>query len=74
MANAVFETVVNRMVAEQTEAEIESVVDELAGNGLMTQREAAMLLQFVQLMRERMEPEERVQRLRAIFSTLSNFS
>ena len=63
MANAVFETVVNRMVAEQTEAEIESVVDELAGNGLMTQREAAMLLQFVQLMRERMEPEERVQSL-----------
>ncbi|MHC1760261.1 MAG: CtsR family transcriptional regulator [Negativicutes bacterium] len=74
MANAVFETVVNRMVAEQTEAEIETVVDELAGNGLMTQREAAMLLQFVQLMRERMEPEERVQSLRAIFSTLSNFS
>ena len=40
----------------------------------MTQREAAMLLQFVQLMRERLAPEERVQSLRAIFSTLSNFS
>ncbi len=74
MANVVFETIVNRIVTDQTEADIDTLVEELRGSGLMTQREAAMLLQFVQLMRERLEPEERVQSLRAIFSTLSNFS
>jgi len=74
MANAMFETVVSRIVADQTGAEIESMVEELRGSGLMTKREAAMLLQFVQLMQKRMEPEERVQSLRAIFATLSNFS
>lgn len=74
MANAMFETVVSRIVAEQTGAEIDSMVEELRGSGLMTKREAAMLLQFVQLMQKRMEPEERVQSLRAIFATLSNFS
>ncbi|HWR29864.1 MAG TPA: CtsR family transcriptional regulator [Negativicutes bacterium] len=74
MANAMFETVVSRIVADQTGAEIDSMVEELRGSGLMTKREAAMLLQFVQLMQKRMEPEERVQSLRAIFATLSNFS
>ena len=74
LANSLFDTVVNRLVADQTEAEVELLVEELHGSGLMTQREAAMLLQFVQLMRERLAPEERVQSLRAIFSTLSNFS
>lgn len=74
LANSLLETVVNRIVANQTESEVELLVEELCGSGLMTQREAAMLLQFVQLMRERLEPEERVQSLRAIFSTLSNFS
>ena len=74
LANSLLETVVNRIVADQTESEVELLVEELCGSGLMTQREAAMMLQFVQLMRERLEPEERVQSLRAIFSTLSNFS
>jgi transcriptional regulator CtsR len=74
LANSLLETVVNRIVADQTESEVELLVEELCSSGLMTQREAAMLLQFVQLMRERLEPEERVQTLRAIFSTLSNFS
>ncbi len=74
LANSLLETVVNRIVADQTESEVELLVEELCSSGLMTQREAAMLLQFVQLMRERLEPEERVQSLRAIFSTLSNFS
>ena len=74
MANAVFETVVNRIVADHTDNDIDTVVEELRGSGLMTQREAAMVMQFLQLMQERMEPEERVQSLRAIFSTLSNFS
>ena len=74
LANSLLETVVNRIVADQTESEVELLVEELCSSGLMTQREAAMMLQFVQLMRERMEPEERVQSLRAIFSTLSNFS
>ena len=74
LANSLLETVVNRIVADQTESEVELLVEELCGSGLMTQRAAAMMLQFVQLMRERLEPEERVQSLRAIFSTLSNFS
>jgi transcriptional regulator of stress and heat shock response len=74
LTHAMFETVVNRIVSDPTEADIDTLVEELHGSGLMTQREGAMLLQFVQLMRERMEPEERVQSLRAIFSTLSNFS
>ena len=74
LANSLLETVVNRIVADQTESEVELLVEELRSSGLMTQREAAMMLQFVQLMRERLEPEERVQSLRAIFSTLSNFS
>lgn len=74
LANSLLETVINRIVADQTESEVELLVEELCSSGLMTQREAAMMLQFVQLMRERMEPEERVQSLRAIFSTLSNFS
>ena len=74
LANSLLETVVNRIVADQTESEVELLVEELCGSGLMTQREAAMMLQFEQLMRERLEPEERVQSLRAIFSTLSNFS
>ena len=74
MHHAVFETAVNRIVAEQTETEVDTLVEELRGSGLMTQREAAMVMQFLQLMQERMEPEERVQSLRAIFSTLSNFS
>jgi len=74
MANAVFETVVNRIVADHTDNDINTLVEELRGSGLMTQREAAMVMQFLQLMQERMEPEERVQSLRAIFSTLSNFS
>ena len=74
LANSLLETVVNRIVADQTESEVELLVEELCSSGLMTQREAAMLLQFVQLMRERLEPEERVQSLRTIFSTLSNFS
>lgn len=74
LANSLLETVINRIVADQTESEVELLVEELCSSGLMTQREAAMLLQFVQLMRERLEPEERVQSLRAIFSTLSNFS
>jgi transcriptional regulator CtsR len=74
MANAVFETVVNRIVADHTDNDIDALVEELRGSGLMTQREAAMVMQFLQLMQERMEPEERVQSLRAIFSTLSNFS
>lgn len=74
VANAVFATIANRIDADRTEAEIDMLVEELKGSGLMTQREAAMMLQFVQLMRERMEPEERAQSLRAILSTLSNFS
>jgi transcriptional regulator of stress and heat shock response len=69
-----FEAVVNRMVSDHTVAGIENLVEELRGNGMMTQREAAMLLQFVQLMQERMAPEERIQSLRSIFATLSNFS
>lgn len=74
MANAVFETVVNRIVVDQTDSDIDTLVEELRGSGLMTQREAAIVMQFLQLMQERMEPEERVRSLRAIFSTLSNFS
>ncbi len=74
MHSAVFETVVSRIMADQTAADMDTMVEELCGNGLMTQREAAMFLQFIQLMQERMEPEERVQSLRVIFSTLSNFS
>jgi len=74
MDHTVFETAVNRIVAEQTETEVDTLVEELRGSGLITQREAAMVMQFLQLMQERMEPEERVQSLRAIFSTLSNFS
>ena len=74
LANSLLETVINRIVADQTESEVELLVEELCSSGLMTQREAAMMLQFVQLMRERLEPEERVQSLRTIFSTLSNFS
>lgn len=74
MDHMVFETAVNKIAADQTGIEVENLVDELRGSGLMTQREAAMLMQFLQLMQERMEPEERVQSLRAIFSTLSNFS
>jgi len=74
MANDVFETMVNRIGADQKEVDIDTLVEELYGSGFMTQREGAMLLQFVQLMRERMEPEERVQSLRIIFSTLANFS
>lgn len=74
MTNALLETVLNRIVEQQTEADIDRLLEELCGSGLMTQREAAMLLQFVQLMKERMDPGERVQTLRAIFSTLSNFS
>jgi transcriptional regulator of stress and heat shock response len=69
-----FEAVVNRMISDHTVAGIENLVEELRGNGMMTQREAAMLLQFVQLMQERMAPEERIQSLRSIFATLSNFS
>ena len=74
LANDAFEAVVNRILTDHTIAGIENMVEELLGNGMMTQREAAMLLQFVQLMLERMAPEERVQSLRSIFSTLSNFS
>jgi transcriptional regulator of stress and heat shock response len=74
MDHMVFETAVNKIVADQTGMEVDSLVDELRGSGLMTQREAAMLMQFLQMMQERMEPEERIQSLRAIFSTLSNFS
>lgn len=73
-SDAVFETIVNRIVADHTTADIDILVEELQGSGLMTQRESAMLLQFLRLMQERMEPEERVRSLRAIFSTLSNFS
>lgn len=69
-----FEAAVNRMISDQTAAGIENLVEELRNNGMMTQREAAMLLQFVQLMQERMAPEERIQSLRSIFATLSNFS
>jgi len=69
-----FESVVNRIVADHTAAGVEDLVEELHGKGLMTQREAAMLLQFVNLMQERMEPEERIQSLRSILATLSNFS
>jgi len=74
LTNDAFEAVVNRILTDHTIAGIENLVEELLGNGMMTQREAAMLLQFVQLMQERMAPEERVQSLRSIFSTLSNFS
>ena len=74
ISDAVFETIVNRIVANHTTADIDTVVEELQGSGLMTQRESAMLLQFLRLMQERMEPEERVRSLKAIFSTLSNFS
>ncbi len=69
-----FEAAVNRMISDQTAAGIENLVEELRSNGMMTQREAAMLMQFVQLMQERMAPEERIQSLRSIFATLSNFS
>ena len=74
LTNDAFEAVVNRMVSDHTAAGIENLVEELLGNGTMTQREAAMLLKFVQLMQERMAPEERAQSLRSIFATLSNFS
>jgi len=74
IANDVFDTVVSRILANNTADEIGSLVEEVQGNGLMTKREAAMLMQFVQLMQERLGPEERVHGLRAIFSTLSNFS
>ena len=69
-----FEAAVNRMISDQTAAGIENLVEELRSNGMMTQREAAMLMQFVQLMQERMAPEERIQSLRSIFASLSNFS
>lgn len=39
MANSLLETVVNRIVADQTESEVELLVEELCGSGLMTQRE-----------------------------------
>ena len=74
MANDVFDTVLSRIVADHTSDDIDSLVEELRGSGLMTQREAAMWMQFVQLMQERLNPDERVRSLRAIFSTLSNFS
>ena len=74
MATDVFDTVLSRIVADHTADDIDSLVEELRGSGLMTQREAAMLMQFVQLMQERLNPDERVRSLRAIFSTLSNFS
>lgn len=74
MDNDVFATVVSRIVTDHTADDIDCLVNELCGCGLMTQREAAMLMQFVHLTRERLEPEERTQGLRAIFSTLANFS
>lgn len=73
LAQDAFESVVSRM-ADQTAAGVADLVEELQGRGMMTRREAAMLLQFVTLMQERMEPEERIHTLRAILSTLSNFS
>ncbi len=74
MANDVFDSALSRIVADHTADDIDTLVEELRSNGLMTQREAAMLMQFVQLMQERLDPEERVRSLRAIFATLSNFS
>ena len=74
MVNDVFDNALSRIVADHTADDIDTLIEELSGNGLMTQREAAMLMQFVQLMQERLEPEERLSSLRAIFATLSNFS
>lgn len=74
VANDVFETFVNRIAEDQTLDDIANLVDELNANGMITQREAAMVIQFVQLMQERLNPGERVRHLRAILSTLSNFS
>jgi len=74
MANDVFDTIASRILSNHTANDIDNLVEELLGNGLMTKREAAMLMQFLQLMQERLDPEERVHGLRVIFSTLSNFS
>ena len=74
MVNDVFDNALSRIVADHTADDIDTLIEELRGNGLMTQREAAMLMQFVQLMQERLAPEERLSSLRAIFATLSNFS
>lgn len=74
MVADMFNTVMNRIVVDHTAEDIDILVEELRGCGLMTQREAAMLMQFVQLMQERLNPEERMRSLRAIFATLSNFS
>ena len=74
IANDVFDSIVSRILANHTANDIDNLVEELLGSGLMTKREAAMLMQFLQLMQERLDPEERVHGLRVIFSTLSNFS
>lgn len=74
LAPDAFESLVNRIVADQAAMSIEDLVEEFHAKGLMTQREAAMLLQFVKLMQEHMNPEERIRSLRAILATLSNFS
>lgn len=74
MTQDAFESAVNRMAADHAAASLEDLVEELYGKGMMTQREAAMLHQFVKLMQARMDPEERIQSLRAIMATLSNFS
>ena len=69
-----FEVLVSRIVADHTAAGIERLIEELRGNGMMTRREAALLMQFVQLMQEHMAPDERIRSLRSIFATLSNFT
>lgn len=74
VSNDVFEIFANRIVEDQTVEDIANLVEELNVQGMITQRESAMVMQFVQLMQDRLNPDERVRHLRVILSTLSNFS
>ena len=70
----IYEEAANRIMPDYSNAQINELIDELRQTGLMTQREAALMAQFLHLMQERLDPNEKVASLRAILCTLSNFS
>jgi len=74
LQNLIYQDILDKIDTETTSSEIQSMLRYLLQHQLVLHREAALVMQMVTFMYEKLPAEERVEMLRSIFLTLANFA
>ena len=74
MQNLVYQDMLSKIQEDTEYPMVQSMVRYLLQHQLITNREAAVVMQVVTTAYEKMEPTERVRFIKSVFMTLENFS